>query len=258
MNRPLEQATVGYGLVEMVQPSLTSTVVFVAIVGVVGLAFLGCVAHAYRGAGRRVLVLSAVAYSAILALSYGLAASGALTALAGQPLAFGYLVGANSFALLAALSPFGRRLAAATPYWALALVHGFRLPLELVLHRWWQEGVLPVQMTYVGDNWDIVTGVLALICGLLLRRASTAASRWLAAAFSVVGLGLLVRVMSIAARSLPGPMRGYPEDPAVLLAFHAPYTWIVPGCVSAALFFHVVLIRKLLSKPLAADTTGSR
>jgi len=244
----LSQATVGQGLVEMIQPSTASTSAFLVIVAVVGLAFLGCVSHAYRGAPDRwtPLTRAALAYAAVLVVSYALADSGTFAQFAGRPQSLGYFAASNLLALGLALSPFGRRLAEASPYAVLVGVQAFRLPLELVLHSWWQQGVLPLQMTYTGDNWDIVSGGLALLCGLGLLRTPVAARPWVAGAFSVVGLGLLLNVMGIAVRSLPGPFRTYTRDPSVLLPFHAPYTWIVPGCVCAALFFHVVLVRKLL------------
>jgi hypothetical protein len=244
----LAQATLGQGPVQMIQPSAASTAGFLVVVAVVALAFLLCVDHAYRDAPNRwaQFMRAALAYAAVLVVSYALAASGTFAQFVGRPQSLGYFAASNLLVLALALSPFGRRLALATPYAALVGVQAFRLPLELVLHSWWQQGVVPIQMTYTGDNWDILSGGLALICGVGLRRTPIALQPWVAGGFSLVGVGLLLNVMGIAVRSLPGPFRTYTSAPSVLLPFHAPYTWIVPGCVGAALFFHVVLVRKLL------------
>jgi hypothetical protein len=51
--------------------------------------------------------------------------------------------------------------------------------------------------------------------------------------------------MSIALLSSPVPFRAYDGQP-LTLAFHLPYAWILPMCVSPALFGHLVLFRKLL------------
>ena len=60
-----------------------------------------------------------------------------------------------------ALSPLGARLAT-LPLGALVAFQAFRLPLELVLHTWAAQGTIPEAMTWSGQNWDIVSGVVAL------------------------------------------------------------------------------------------------
>ena len=48
------------------------------------------------------------------------------------------------------------------PLWILVAVQGFRLPLELAMHRLYERGIMPEQMSYSGRNFDIVTGATAL------------------------------------------------------------------------------------------------
>ena len=147
-------------------------------------------------------------------------------------------------AVALAFSGVGQRVAQNLPLYALVGFQVFRLPLELVLHRWYMEGVLPVQMTYAGRNFDVLTGLLALVVaplmyfGMLSRRAA-----WV---FNLIGSALLVNVASIAVRSSPVPLRAYMNEPPVLLALHAPFTWIVPVCVAGALFGHLITFRRLL------------
>ncbi|MDB5942735.1 MAG: hypothetical protein JWQ13_2301 [Ramlibacter sp.] len=64
--------------------------------------------------------------------------------------------------IVLALSPFGARLAAGISMAALVGYQAFRVPLEMALHALYSEGLIPVQMTYSGRNFDIVTGVLAV------------------------------------------------------------------------------------------------
>lgn len=158
-------------------------------------------------------------------------------------------------ALATALSALGARLARGLPVAALVAVQGFRLPLELILRRWHIEGVLPVQMTFEGHNFDIVSGVTALALGAWLHFRPTSRARPAIWAFNVIGTGLLVAVSTIAVLSSPLPIRHYLNDPPVLLAFYAPYSWIVPFCVGGALLGHVVLFRWLLARaPAHAET----
>lgn len=230
----------------MPHPSAGSSLAFVVIVLVLASLFvLGArrAASAKEGpaAARRATLASSAAMLALLAGTAGLAASGALLSLVGTPGFALYPLLCNLLALSLALSPVGRAFATHVPIAALVGFQSFRLPLELVLHRWYEQGVLPVQMTYAGDNLDILTGVLAVAAGLSLWRRR--AGPRVVLAFSIVGLVLLVNVMSVALRSVPGPLRTYTNQPPLLLPASAPYTWIVSVCVAGALFGHVVALR---------------
>ena len=233
----------------MVQPSLLSQVVFVAIV----LGVVMALVYAVRWTGRvrgdappivardvRRATLVLVAY---LGLTAAVSSSGVLERGGTPPPLMGFLGACNLVALGVALSPLGRRLASVLPVAAIVGFQAFRLPLELVLHRWYVEGVLPVTMTYAGRNFDILSGVLAIPVALWAWKGR--APRWAIAAYTVVGLGLLLRVASIAVLSSPLPLRRYFEGPPVQLAAYVPTVWIVPFCVGGALAGHVIALRWL-------------
>jgi hypothetical protein len=145
---------------------------------------------------------------------------------------------------IAAFSPLGTRLLH-LPLATLVGFQVFRLPLELVLHSWAEQGALPPQMTYEGHNFDIVTGLLALPAAWIAARRPHARAPVLA--FNLIGLALLVNVARIAAFSSPVPFRSYLNDPPVLLGFNFPFGWIVPICVGGALFGHLLVFRALRS-----------
>ena len=232
---------------EMVQPSTGSTVTFVLVVAFVVAAFLGAVRQIDRADGGRWFPRVAAGTFAWLGLTAAASGSGMLARQTLPPPVMIFFVASMAVALWVGLSRLGARLAAGVPLAALVAFHGFRLPLELVLHAWYEQGVLPVQMTYAGHNFDIVTGILAVLVGLWLWRARPpeALANKVALGFNVVGLGLLITVASIAVMSSPIPLRQYANDPPVLLAMHVPYGWIVPFCVGAALAGHVILFRRL-------------
>jgi hypothetical protein len=244
----------------MVRPSLTSTTAFLVIVVAVAMAFpaavwLGTLRTSGAEPARRSALRACWATLAVLAISAALAESGALVSLPHGAGLIIYFVLCNAGAAALALSAVGLRLAQTLPLYALVGFHVFRLPLELVLHQWYMEGVLPLQMTYAGQNFDIVTGLLALVIapcmyyGKLARRAA-----WL---FNLAGAALLANVAAIAVRSSPVPLRSYMNEPPVLLALHAPFTWIVPVCVSGALFGHLVAFRRLLGgEPELIEASG--
>ncbi len=136
----------------------------------------------------------------------------------------------------------GRRMAAQTPLWALVGFQAFRLPLELVLHEWVAAGIAPPQMTWTGQNLDIVAGALALVSIPAVRRRPVLA--WVP---TVVGLALLLNVIRVVALSLPGPLQAF-EAP-VLLPFRFPHVWIGTVCVAGALTGHLVALRALIGRP---------
>jgi hypothetical protein len=148
-----------------------------------------------------------------------------------------------------AMSRVGGRFAAHLPIAAIVGVQVFRLPLELVLHRWYEEGVIPIQMTFMGSNFDIVSGILGGVVGWLAWKGK--ASVGLVWAYTLLGLMLLLVVMTIAVMSAPVPVRQFWNEPAVQLPLHAPYSWIVSVCVAGALFWHLVALRWLLARDRA-------
>lgn len=235
----------------MVEPSAGTTVVFVLIVGIVAAAFVAGSRRADRVLGGKPLAGKvAVGVALWLALTGAASGSGILARPSMPPPLMVFLVASMAVALWVGLSRVGLRLATGVPIAALVAIQGFRLPLELVLHQWYAEGVLPVQMTYSGRNFDIVSGVVAIVLGVWLWRAAPAPSqaRRAVLAFNVLGLGLLITVGTIAVLSSPVPFRQFLNDPPVLLALHFPYGWIVPFCVGAALTGHVIVFRWLAAQ----------
>jgi hypothetical protein len=243
----------------MVRPSLGSTLAFLAVIIAVTLAFPAAVwagtAEALGpGPARRATLRACGATLLVLAATAVLAESGALTRVPRGLGIMAYVLACGGGAVALAFSQLGQRMAHGLPLYALVGFHVFRLPLELVLHRWYMEGVLPVQMTYAGQNFDVLTGLLALLLAPLLYAGK--ASRRAAIAFNLVGTALLFNVGSIAVRSSPVPLRTFMNEPPVLLALNAPYTWIVPVCVGGALFGHLLGFRRLFGSE--APMLGAR
>ena len=223
--------------------SAGSLAAFVSVVLAVVVAFLWAVHRSYR-TGRAV-ALAMLALAAWLGGLSALIVSGRMPLLpfSGLPFFFAPIV---LIGLGAGLSPLGGKLAGGVPLAALVGFQAFRLPLELVLHTWAAQGVIPETMTWTGQNWDIISGVTALVCAPLAARHRIAAR-----VANIVGFALLVNVMRVAILSSPVPF-GWGQQPPLLLALHLPYAFIGPVCVGGALFGHVVLTRALWKKSSAS------
>lgn len=225
-------------------PSPASTFLFIAILAAVAGALLAGHVAADRALGRS----PAEAARRLALVAAGLLAFVALAALASprleaapMPRLVAFFMASNLIAGAAALSPLGRTFARGLPLGALVAFQAFRLPLELVLHAWAQQGAIPGTMTWNGLNLDILSGAAAV--GLAPWCARWRGAAWI---FNILGLGLLLNVARVASMSSPLPF-AWGVQPPLQLAFHLPYALIVPVCVGGALFGHIVLTRALLA-----------
>ena len=207
--------------------------------GVIAL-FLWAVWRAARD--RFVLVLlAAVAW---LGLWAGLSLSGVLARFDARtpPLAFMFVSVLGAGVALGA-SPLTAAVIRAVPPWALIALQGFRLPLELVMHRAAVEGVMPQVMSYSGRNFDIVTGASALLLALALRTG--VAGSGLVFAWNIVGFSLLANVVGIALLSSP-MLQAYGPDQVNRWVAYFPFVYLPAVLVLFALAGHIAVFRQLL------------
>ena len=137
----------------------------------------------------------------------------------------------------------GTRLSTGLPLAVLVGVQGFRLPLELMMHRAYTSGIMPVQMSYSGLNFDIITGILAIVVAVLYasgRGGLRAVRIW-----NWLGVLLLINVLVIALLSAPTPFRVFHNDPPNVWITQAPYVWLPAVMVALAILGHTVIFRSL-------------
>ena len=199
---------------------------------------------------------AAVATAAWMAITLAAAASGWLSFASVPPTMGVAIVLSLALALRIGLSGVGGRLAAGVPLAMLVGVQGFRLPLELLLHRAYAEGLMPVQMSFSGRNFDIVTGSTALVLAAALWLAPQRVSPRLVLAWNLVGLGLLLNVLTVALLSAPTPLRVFMNEPANVWITRPPFVWLPAVFVAAALAGHVIIFRRLRMEMAARGTAA--
>jgi hypothetical protein len=134
---------------------------------------LGAGAGALR---RRATRLGAAVFAWLLITAI-IAATGVLRRFDATPPPFaGLALAVGILGVVVPLSPVGTLLVRGLPLWFLVGFQVFRFPLELLMHRAYVEGVMPVQMSYSGRNYDIVTGITAGVLGVWLARRPV--QRW--------------------------------------------------------------------------------
>ena len=125
---------------------------------------------------------------------------------------------------------------------ALVGLQTFRLPLEMLMHHAYVEGVMPVQMSYAGRNFDIVTGATAVALAIAL--ATTAVPRWVIVVWNAMGTVLLANILAIAIASMP-MFRLFGVDHLNVWVAEPPFVWLASVLVLTALAGHLLIFRKL-------------
>jgi hypothetical protein len=147
------------------------------------------------------------------------------------------------------LSPIGKRLAGGLSLAALVGFQSFRFPLELVMHEAAREHVMPVEMSFSGYNFDIVTGLSAIVVAAVAALGS--APRWLVAAWNALGSALLAAIAAVAFLSSPMVRAfGAGADHVNTWVTFFPYVLLPCVMVTAAVAGHVVVWRALGRAPV--------
>ena len=154
------------------------------------------------------------------------------------------------------LSPWGKELVASASLSGLILFQSFRFPLEVMMHRAYTEGLMPIQMSFEGRNLDILSGVTALILGLVLLKKTL--PNWLLWTWNIGGLLLLFNIVGVAITSTPSALRLFPNDPPNVWVLDVPFVWLPMVMVPAAYFGHLAVAIKLSSGVMHSASRSSK
>jgi len=204
--------------------------------------------------GRTAGGIALVVVLAVFAIEYALASGGVLREWTRRPppllLAAGIPI---LIALGTALGPVGRRIAASSSFAAIIGIQTFRLPLELLMHRAAENGLMPMQMSYSGRNFDILTGILAIPVAILAARSPS--PRRVIFAWNLLGTLLLLNIVTVAIASTP-IFAAFGQEHLNTWVADPPYVFLPSILVPAAAFCHTLTWRKLqLPKGSPASVT---
>ncbi|HMK02787.1 MAG TPA: hypothetical protein VK489_01295 [Ferruginibacter sp.] len=151
------------------------------------------------------------------------------------------------FVLFIAFSKTGTKLLRSVPPQWLVFMQSFRILVEVLLWMAFLANKLPVQMTFEGRNFDVLSGILAIPVGYLVLK-KIHASKKLAIAYNVIGLLLLINILVVAVLSMPTSFRYFMNEPSNTLVAQFPFI-LLPGIlVPIAYSFHIFSLRQLLLK----------
>lgn len=130
----------------------------------------------------------------------------------------------------------------ALPAKAIVQLQVFRVFVELLLWALFVENLLPVQMTFEGRNWDILSGLTAPLAALFLSK-----SKWGLAIWNVVCLGLLINIVTVAILSMPTDLRVFNNEPANTIVAEFPFILLPGMLVPLAYGLSLLSLRQVFS-----------
>src|SRR4029453_7841174 len=113
---------------------------------------------------------------------------------------------------------------------------------DLAMHRMAERGIMPPQMTYTGRNFDIVTGITAILVAALVW--SGRGGKQLVLAWDLLGLALLLTVIIVAIVSTPR-FAFFGADRLNVWVAYPPFVWLPAVLVLAALAGQLIVFRAL-------------
>jgi hypothetical protein len=122
-------------------------------------------------------------------------------------------------------------------------LQAFRIPVELFLLQLHREALLPEAMTFHGRNFDILTGISALVLWIIWNRVPNVAAA--AKAWNIAGMVLLAVVAGTGILSAPGPQHLLNRDQPNVAVLSFPYVLVAALFVLSAFSLHVLALRKI-------------
>jgi len=185
-----------------------------------------------------------------IALCSGLALSGILNDFSSlPPRPFFVILPPLVLSLLITFHPTTARLLKQIKPQYLIAFQSFRIPVEIFIWLYYLAGVVPIQMSFEGRNWDVVTGITAVLLAIWVDRQPGLPRRAIIL-WNLLGLGLLVNIVGVSVLSMPTPMRYFMNEPANTLVAQFPFVLLPTVLVVLAYSFHFLSLRQMaLLKP---------
>ncbi|HEX6280425.1 MAG TPA: hypothetical protein VFZ49_10490, partial [Pyrinomonadaceae bacterium] len=131
------------------------------------------------------------------------------------------------------------------PLTVLTIIHVIRIPIEIVLLWLYQSGQVPVEMTFEGRNFDILSGITAPFVYLLAFRRDRP-NRSVLILWNVAALALLTNIVTIAILAFPSPFQMVGLDQPNIGVTYFPFIWLPAVVVPIVFFCHVASLWKLI------------
>jgi hypothetical protein len=216
--------------------------IFVSLLFVLATFFTAWQFFKASGKSKSVLILL-ILYMLIQAV---LGLSGFYQKLNTVPPRFIFLIGPGLLlTLVLFLTKNGKKFLASLDIKELTLLHAVRVPVEVTLYYLFLAKLIPEIMTFEGYNYDILSGISAVVVYFGLRVANKVNDKLLLL-WNFLCLGLLLNIVIIAILSVPAPFQKLAfEQPNIGISFF-PFIWLPSIIVPLVFLSHLAGIRQLL------------
>lgn len=129
----------------------------------------------------------------------------------------------------------------------LTYLHMVRIPVEIALLQLYHLKKIPQMMTFEGHNFDILSGITALLVGFFAFNGQMQSKRILII-WNILGLCLLGIIVGTAALSLPTPFQQLAFDQPNIAVLRFPFLLLPGFIVPIVLFAHLAALKQLIFK----------
>lgn len=105
--------------------------------------------------------------------------------------------------------------------------------------------MIPQRMTFEGLNWDILSGISAVI--LMTMYFKHILSTKGVVIWNFVALLLLMAIICLAILSVPSPFQLFDFDQPNIAVLYYPFTWLPAVVVPIVLLSHLLIFKKLIT-----------
>ena len=134
-----------------------------------------------------------------------------------------------------------------TPSHWLVYFQSFRIGVEILIWLAFIQNLLPIQMTFEGNNFDIIVGILAIPFGYFVSEQNhIQTNKKVLLIWNTFGLCLLVVIVVISVLSAPLPIRYFLNEPTSKIVATFPFVWLPTVLVVVAYSLHILSLKQAL------------
>ncbi len=127
----------------------------------------------------------------------------------------------------------------------LLLISVLRIPVEYALLLLYLKNKIPVEMTFLGWNFDIFIGLTALILLLYFSIFKGTLPPKILISWNIIGLLFLLFIVFVGILSSPTPIQQFGFETPNVVVLEFPF-YLLPTCiVPIVMISHIVFIKKL-------------
>ena len=123
-------------------------------------------------------------------------------------------------------------------------LHVLRVPVEVALYNLYIQKLVPVQMTFMGWNFDILIGLSAVVL-LLLTIAKRVISRCLWLVWNITGIIMLTIIVVTAILCSPLPFQRLAFEQPNIAVLQFPYVYLPCFVVPVVYLSHILSLREV-------------